>query len=202
MSRNIYLYPKWVRLWHLANAILCIILMVTALQMVLYDPASGAADRYQFRVSLHNISGIILTVSYLGFFLGNIFTQNGKHYRARVKGAAGRLTKQLRYYLGGRARGEEVPFPADSDNKFNPLQKMSYTGAMYLIVPLLIITGWIMMYPSTIIGLFPDFNIYAFTDILHIVLAVAISIFVLMHLAVTIAGRDLRSIVTGWKENR
>ena len=79
---------------------------------------------------------------------------------------------------------------------------MSYTGAMYLIVPLLIITGWIMMYPSTIIGLFPDFNIYAFTDILHIVLAVVISIFVLMHLAVTIAGRDLRSIVTGWKENR
>jgi thiosulfate reductase cytochrome b subunit len=202
MSRNFYLYPVWVRLWHLANAILCIILMVTGLQMGLYDPVTDAADRFQTRVSIHNISGILLTVSYMIFFFGNIFTRNGKHYRARVKGSAGRIMRQLHYYLGGRARGEEVPFPADSENKFNPLQKMTYAGTMYLIVPLLIITGWIMMYPASIIELFPAFNIYAFTDILHIVLAVMVSLFVVVHLTVTIAGRDLRSIITGWKENR
>ena len=202
MSRNFYLYPVWVRLWHFVNMVLCILLLVTGLQMGLYDPEITAADRYQLWVSIHEISGILLTVSYLGFFFGNIFTSNGKYYRARVRGAAGRMTIQLRYYLGGRARGEESPFPVDSANKFNPLQKASYTGAMYLIVPLLIITGLIMMYPTPVIGLFPDFNIYAFTDILHIVLAVMISLFVLMHLTVAIAGRDLRSIITGWKENR
>jgi thiosulfate reductase cytochrome b subunit len=202
MSRNFYLYPVWVRLWHLANVILCIILMLTGLQIGLYDPASGAADRFQARVSIHNVSGILLTISYLGFFFGNIFTRNGRHYRARVKGAAGRIMKQLHYYLGGRSRGEEVPFPADSDNKFNPLQKMSYSGTMYLIVPLLIITGWIMMYPASIIDLFPGFNIYAFTNLLHIVLAIVISLFMFLHLVFVIAGRDLRSIITGWKENR
>jgi thiosulfate reductase cytochrome b subunit len=29
-----------------------------------------------------------------------------------------------------------------------------------------------------------------------------VSLFVVVHLTVTIAGRDLRSIITGWKENR
>lgn len=176
--------------------------MVTGLQIGLFDPASGAADKYQFRVSLHEISGIILTVSYLGFFLGNIFTPNGRHYRIRLKGATGRIMKQAYYYLGGRFRGEEMPFPADNDNKFNPLQKMSYAGTMYLIVPLLIITGWIMMFIESTNELSPGFNIHSFSDILHIVLAIVISLFLLLHLALTIAGRDLRSIITGWKENR
>jgi len=202
MSRNFYLYPVWVRLWHLANAILCIILIVTGSQIGLYDPVTDSADRLQVRVTIHNIGGILLTVSYLAFFFGNIITRNGRHYRARIKGSAGRLLRQMHYYLGGRARGEEAPFPADSDNKFNPMQKMSYVGTMYLIVPLLIITGWIMMYPASIIELFPGFNIYSFTDILHIMLAVVVSLFVLLHLTITVAGRDLRSIITGWKENR
>ena len=202
MSRNIYLYPVWVRLWHLVNAVLCFILIVTGLRMALYDPASDAAARYQWRVSIHNINGILLTISYLGFFLGNIFSHNGRNYRGRMKGTAGRIMKQLRYNLGGRARGEEMPFPAESGNKFDPVKKLTYSGTMYLIVPLLIITGWIMKYPVPIIGLFPDFNIYAFTDIVHIILAVSVSLFVLLHLAVVIAGRDIRSIITGWKENR
>jgi len=202
MSRNFYHYPVWVRLWHLANAVLCIMLIVTGLLIGIYDPSIDAADRYQSRVSIHNITGILLTVSYLGFFLGNLFTGNGKHYRTRFKGSGKRLWKQLRYYLHGKAHGEEAPFPVDSENKFNPLQKATYSGTMYLVVPLIIISGWIMMYPGFLMNISPGFNVYAFTDILHIVLAIIISFFVVMHLAISIAGRNMRSIMSGWKESR
>lgn len=202
MSSNYYHYPAWVRLWHLINAVLCIILMITGLQMGIFDPVTGPAEKYQGWVTLHNVCGIILTVSYLGFFFGNLFTGNGKHYRLRLKGSTTRLWKQLRFYSYGMFKGEENPFPVDSERKFNPLQKITYAGAMYLIVPLLIITGWIMMYPGFLIDLFPGFNVYEFNDILHIVMAVVISLFMLLHLAVSIAGRNLRSILSGWKESR
>jgi len=202
MSRNFYHYPIWVRLWHLANAVLCIILIVTGLLIGIYDPSADSAVSYHSRVSVHNISGILLTVSYLGFFLGNLFTDNGKHYRLRLKGSWMRLWRQMRYYLHGRSNGEEAPFPVDSENKFNPLQKATYIGAMYLVVPLIIISGWIMMYPGILMKIFPGVNFYAFTDIVHIVMAITISFFVLMHLTISIAGRNLKSIMSGWKESR
>ncbi|MCF8299034.1 MAG: cytochrome b/b6 domain-containing protein, partial [Saprospiraceae bacterium] len=33
MQEKLYLYPKWVRLWHLVNALLCILLIITGLSM-------------------------------------------------------------------------------------------------------------------------------------------------------------------------
>jgi thiosulfate reductase cytochrome b subunit len=202
MSRNFYLYPVWVRLWHLTNAILCIFLIVTGLLIGIYDPSVDAADRYQSRVSIHNIAGILLTISYIGFFFGNLFTDNGKYYRARIRGSVKRMWRQVRYYVSGFSRGEEAPFPVDNENKFNPLQKASYIGAMYLAVPLIIISGWIMMYPGFLAKLPEGFNGYAFTDTLHIVLAIIISLFLVVHLVLSITGRNLRSIMSGWKESR
>jgi thiosulfate reductase cytochrome b subunit len=176
--------------------------MITGLQIGIFDPVTGPSEKYQGWVTLHNVSGIILTVSYLGFFFGNLFTGNGKHYRLRIRGSVTRLWKQLRHYSYGMFKGEENPFPVDSQRKFNPLQKLTYAGAMYLTVPLLIITGWIMMYPSFLIDLFPEFNVWQFNHIMHIVMAVVISLFLLLHLAVSIGGRNLRSIISGWKESR
>lgn len=202
MSRNYYHYPIWVRLWHLANAVLCIMLIVTGLQIGLSDPSADAAFSHQSKVSIHNVAGILLTISYLGFFLGNLFTDNGKHYRKRLKGSRERLLKQLRYSFSGRFKGEEAPFQIDGENKFEPLQKATYIGAMYLVVPLLIISGWIMMHPGFLLNISSGVNLYAFTDILHIVLAAIISLFLLIHLAISIANRSLKSIISGWMEGR
>ena len=202
MSKNYYHYPIWVRLWHLVNAVLIIMLIITGLQIGLSDPSADAAISYQSKVSIHNVAGILITISYLGFFLGNLFTDNGKHYRKRLKGSRERLWKQVRYSFSGRFKGEEAPFRVDGENKFEPLQKASYIGAMYLVVPLLIISGWIMMYPGFIMNISPGFNLYAFTDILHIVMAVIISLFLLVHLAISIANRSLKSIISGWTEGR
>ncbi len=202
MSKNYYHYPIWVRLWHLVNAVLCIMLIVTGLQIALTDPSADAAISYQSKVSIHNVSGILLTISYLGFFLGNLFTGNGKHYRKRLKGSRERLWKQVRYSFSGRFKGEEAPFQVDGENKFEPLQKASYIGAMYLVVPLLIVSGWILMNPIFFMNLPPWLNIYESTDILHIVLAVIISLFLLVHLAISIANRSLKSIISGWTEGR
>jgi thiosulfate reductase cytochrome b subunit len=201
MSSNYYHYPVWVRLWHLVNAILCILLIITGLMIFLHDPVAGTADVAAGRSRLHNVSGIILTVSYLGFFAGNLSTENGNHYRTRLRGSFSRFLKQVRHYIYRQFRGEEAPFPVDSERKFNPVQKGTYAGVMYLVVPFLIITGALMMHSDPAERLSSGFDIYTILDILHIVLAVIVTVFLLVHLFISITGRHLMSIVSGWSRS-
>ncbi|NLE33906.1 MAG: cytochrome B [Bacteroidales bacterium] len=201
MSSNYYHYPVWVRLWHLVNAVLCIILIITGLMIFLHNPETGAADVAPGGNGLHNISGIILTVSYLGFFLGNLFTGNGKHYRTRMRGSLRRFLKQVRHYIYGQFRGEEPPFPVDGERKFNPVQKGTYAGVMFLVVPFLIISGALMMHSDPAENLSAGLDFYAVLDTLHILLAIIVTLFLLVHLFISITGRHLMSIISGWSSS-
>lgn len=205
MGRNYYHYPVWVRLWHIVNALLCITLVVTGIIMFAYDPSAGSADRYQKSVSVHNVCGLLLTLSYFGFFFGNLFSENGKHYTTALRGLGRRLWLQVKYYSGGYFRGEPAPFPVDGEHKFNPLQQVIYAGVMYFVVPLLFITGLIMMFPEFILGILPEFSGLEFCTRFHVVLACLVVIFMVIHITLSITGkpplRNLRSIITGWKES-
>jgi thiosulfate reductase cytochrome b subunit len=162
--------------------------------------------RFDLAIKIHNYSGIILTLNYLLFFFGNIITGNVKHYYIKFRGWINRLMKQSYYYSIGIFKGQEPPFPVTQTNKFNPLQRISYSFIMYFFLPVLIFTGIGMLYPELIpnklfgmIGLF-------LTDLIHIISAFIVSIFLLIHLYfITIGAKPLKnfkSIITGWHEDQ
>ena len=141
---SIYLYPVWVRLWHLVNAILYILLIITGLSMQYSNPEYPMI-RFDIAVSMHNISGIILTVNYLVVFFGNLFTKNGFYYRMRWRYLKKEMPKQAYFYLFGIFRGDDPPYPINSRRKFNPLQKVAYFMVLYFLMPLIFITGWALI---------------------------------------------------------
>jgi thiosulfate reductase cytochrome b subunit len=109
---------------------------------------------------------------------------------------------QLRYYIYGTFKGEKNPFTVTEDNKFNPLQKVSYVFIMYLCLPLVILTGWGLLFPDkTIPGLF-GVNGLILTDILHIISGFLISIFLIIHVYLCTMGSTpgslFRSILSGY----
>ncbi|MCK4345508.1 MAG: cytochrome b/b6 domain-containing protein, partial [Bacteroidales bacterium] len=120
-----YFYPIWIRIWHWITAILCLLLIVTGISMQ-YSSMGAPLIRFDKAISIHNFCGIALTLSYLIFFIGNLRTENGKHYLLQYKGLGKRISKQFRYYLVGMFRKEQPPFPINEENKFNPLQRVSY----------------------------------------------------------------------------
>ncbi len=65
---SVYLYPVWVRLWHLVNALLYLFLIITGLSMQYSNPEYPMI-RFDIAVSMHNISGILLTAKLPGHFL-------------------------------------------------------------------------------------------------------------------------------------
>ncbi|OFY68024.1 MAG: hypothetical protein A2V64_06865 [Bacteroidetes bacterium RBG_13_43_22] len=156
-------------------------------------------------VRLHDVCAIILTISYMAYVAGNIISDNGKHYRISSKDIFPDSGIQLKYFVWGMFRKEKRPFPVTSGNKFNPLEKVSYVLVMYAALPLLILSGIIMLFPDMkIISTFGT-GFYIFSDILHIILGFFISLFLIIHIYTCTIGPStgsiFRSIMSGYSES-
>ncbi len=203
MSEKIYFYPVWIRIWHGLNAIFIILLILSGISMQ-YSDLNSPFINFDVAVSMHNFSGIVLTLNYFLFFMGNIVLKNGRFYRLKLKGLGQSLWKQLRYYAFGVFTGEESPYPVNQDRKFNPLQKVSYVFTMYLALPLLFVSGWALLFPEFILKKLFGFSGIFLTAQLHIVMGFLVSVFLIIHLYVSTMGKspvsNFRSIITGWQE--
>jgi len=201
MKEKIYLYPVWVRIWHWLNALLFVLLILTGLSMQ-YAAKGSLLIPFKFSVTVHNICGIILVFNFLFFAFGNSFTWNGKYYKIPRKGYAKMLWKQIIYYSWGIFKKAPKPFPITQDRKFNPLQQFSYIIAMYILIPLIIISGIGLLFPEiTLTVLFGKSGIWL-TDLLHQFLAFFLTLFWLIHLYFCTIGKtttsNFKSMVDGW----
>ncbi|MBN2237191.1 MAG: cytochrome b/b6 domain-containing protein [Bacteroidales bacterium] len=202
MSEKVYLYPVWIRFWHWTNAFLCLLLIVTGISMQYSDP-SFPMIRFDWSVSIHNTAGVLLAMSYLFFLLGNMVTSNGKHYVFR-KGILKNLWAQARFYAFGIFKGENPPFPISVESKFNPLQKLSYIVIMHLAIPIVAISGVMLLYPEIIANEFFGSKALHTTDIFHVVMGFTVSLFLIVHLYFCTIGHtptsNFKGMINGFHE--
>jgi thiosulfate reductase cytochrome b subunit len=198
-----YLYPKWIRLWHLLNALLFIVLIVTGISMQ-YTGRNNPAYMVGFAkaVKWHNFAAVLLTANYVFFILGNSITRNIRYYLIERKNLWSDLFIQGRYYAYGMFRGEKHPFPVTLERKFNPLQKLTYFLAMYMGFPLLIISGIALLFPEITLDRVFGVSGLVLTDILHITMGFLLSIFMIIHIYTCTLGDKpgtlFRGMITGY----
>jgi thiosulfate reductase cytochrome b subunit len=193
-----YLYPKWLRLWHVINAVLFLVLIVTGISMQYTDKENAAyVVGFAKAVKWHNFAALVLTINYIVFVTGNLFTKNGQYYRIEKHSFVSDLIKQLKYYSFGMFKGEKHPFPVNEKRKFNPLQKVTYVLAMYLALPLLIISGIGLLFPEITITRFFGASGLVLTDILHITMGFFLSIFMVIHIYTCTLGSTPTSLFWG-----
>lgn len=193
-----YLYPKWIRFWHLINGAMFLILIVTGISMQYTDKENAAyVVGFAKAVKWHNFAAIILVLNYIFFVTGNLLTKNGNFYRIGRKNFLSNLFKQYSYYSKGMFKGEKHPFPVTEEQKFNPLQKISYVLAMYVAVPLLIISGIGLLLPEITITKFFGVSGLILTDILHITMGFCLSIFMAVHIYICTLGAKPTSLFWG-----
>lgn len=200
-TEKLYFYPVWLRIWHGLNAIGIITLILTGISMQSSIESSHILN-FNVIVNLHNIAGILVILGYIVYFLGNLFTPNGKFYIVKPKGFLKRPIRQAYYYAWGMFHGMTAPFPLSEKRKFNPLQKYSYIAVMYLIVPAVIITGLALLFPEIIIEKVYNFSGVFVTAVLHSAMGFFISIFLIVHLYIASIGKspleNFKSMITGW----
>jgi len=202
-SKRLYLYPVWIRIWHLTNGLLCLILIITGLSIQFSNPT--IVVKFKAAVAVHNIAGSLLLISYVFFFLANLFTKNGVYYIIAVKGFFYRLMSQFRYYTLGIFRNEHPPFPVTLENKFNPLQQFSYVLLMYVLIPLVILSGLGLLYPEITVNSVMGASGLALTDLLHIITGFLITIFMCIHIYFCTIGKtsfsNFKSMFDGYHES-
>ena len=199
-----YLYPVWVRLWHTLNAVLIIILIITGISMQFTGEDMKFLVGFEKAVRWHNLSATILTLSFIFFVTGNLVTGNGKYYKIAKQNFWSDLVKQMRYYAWGMFRGDKHPFPVSLERKFNPLQKFSYVMAMYVAMPLVIISGLGLMFPEVTINRIFGVSGLILTDILHITMGFFLSVFMIIHIYTCTLGSTptslFRGMISGYHE--
>lgn len=198
-----YLYPKWIRAWHVINAVTFLILIITGLSMQYTDKENASyVIGFAKAVKMHNSSAIVLVLSYIIFVTGNLLTKNGSYYKISRKNFISDLVKQFKYYSMGMFKGEKHPFPVTEERKFNPLQKITYVLALYVAVPLLIISGLGLLFPEITITTVFGISGLILTDILHITMGFFLSLFMIIHIYTCTLGHKptslFRGIVTGY----
>ena len=201
MKKQMYLYPLWVRIWHMANLLLFLVLILTGLSLQ-YSSNDYTIIPFSYAISIHNICGIILCVGYVFYLFANRFTSNGNYYQFRLSGMIGRILKQFRYYSFGIFKKEDPPFPTSVGRKFNPLQKISYVVVMYLFMPIIIVSGFGLFFPDILPdNLFGTSGIHIM-DLLHIVTGFILSVFMLVHIYFCTIGKtplaNFKSMIDGW----
>ena len=180
MTKLTNTYPFWLRLWHSTNAILCLILIFTGLMMQYASPVSMAIS-LPTAIYIHNVSGIILIISWIFFILANGLSKNGNFYWPNSKIFKESII-QIRYYGYGIFKGEKSPYKDDPGRKFNPLQQLAYWSTMYLFAPLLVITGFIMYNVERLLIDEKSIIIYQVSDFIHITSGFMLSVFLVLHL--------------------
>ena len=98
--------------------------------------------------------------------------------------------------------GMKAPYPLSEKRKFNPLQKYFYVFVMYLAVPIIIITGFGLLFPEIIVDEVYNFSGVFLTAVIHSALGFFVSIFLIIHIYVSTIGKNpldnFKSIITGW----
>jgi len=141
--KKIYLHPLPVRVWHWINAIGFIILILTGVQIRFVDQVGLMS--FETAVQIHSWLGFILLANYFIWFVYYIFT--GKFFKIYIPPFwkpvefIKSCIRQAKYYAYGIMIGDENPHHPVPENKFNPLQQISYLFIMAVLIPVQIITG-------------------------------------------------------------
>ncbi len=202
-TAKIYLYPVWIRLWHVTNALMFLLLIITGLSLR-YSSVDNAFIRFDVAVAMHNVAAIIVTFNYGIFLIGNIVTKNGKYYRHWRRNLVTNLWTQFKFYAVGIFKKEKHPFPVSIDQKFNPLQKFAYVIVMYFGMPLLVFSGLALFFPELMGANVFGISGLVFYDSLHVIVGFVLSLFLLIHIyTCTLGDRPgtlFKSMINGYHE--
>jgi formate dehydrogenase gamma subunit len=196
---KIYLHPLPERLWHWFQALCIVMLIITG--VIIHWP-EWFPGWFEWGVRVHNWFGIGAVVAFLFWLIYNIMSSRIKHYIPTKEDIPGGMIKQARFYGYGIFKHEPHPYSPSVDNKFNPLQKFAYFQFQVLLLPLLLISGVLYMYPETFAGIINAIGGITVLAIIHLVLAGLFAAFLVAHiyLATTgeTVGENFKAIITGW----
>lgn len=202
---QIYLQPTPVRIWHWINASGFVALILSGIQ-IRFPEYVNLFGSYKSAISLHNAAGLVVAVSFSVWFFyykivaGNIL----KLYMPNSEDLRHGLLRQGIFYFFKYFKGAPNPHHTTPENKFNPLQKSAYLAVMFILVPLVSLTGIFIMNVTPLRELVLMAGGLKILATLHFLLACSLCAFLFTHVYLATLGHTplehFKPMWTGWEE--
>ncbi len=202
---RIFLHPIPIRIWHWVNALAFIILILTGAQIKL----GNAIHFFSFHtaVKIHSWLGWILVFNYFIWVIYYFSTGNIKIYIPplnRPVEYAKKALRQAKFYGWGIMVGDENPHHSTFENKFNPMQQVSYLMIMVALIPLQLITGMLLWDPKLFEPIVNIAGGLQIVDLIHVFLWIFFSAFIIVHFYLATLGHTpmahIIAMFTGYEE--
>ena len=203
--KKIYLQPIPIRIWHWVNAFGIITLIVSGAQ-IRFPEVLVILPSYKSAIQVHNVAGLIVSVSFTFWFFYYKMVKNtlDKLYIPNEEDLKHGLLRQLLYYCFWYFLGKPSPHHATPDSKFNPLQKSAYLAVMFLLMPLVGLTGILLMNVTPLRVLILMWGGIKAIDTLHFLIACSLVAFLFTHVYLGTLGSTplsyLKPMIFGWEE--
>jgi thiosulfate reductase cytochrome b subunit len=175
--------------------------MLTITGIILHWPERFSGC-FQWAVDWHNWFGWAAVIAWLFWFGYNLVTGRITHYIPRKGEIPKKMIVQAKFYGYGIFKHEPHPYAPSEDNKFNPLQKIAYLKFQLLLLPLLLISGLLYMYPETFKGVIAAIGGLAVLAVIHYILAALFVAFLIAHMYLATTGETIgenfKAIITGY----
>jgi thiosulfate reductase cytochrome b subunit len=204
-KKMIYLQPIPIRIWHWMNAFGIIVLIVTGAK-IRFPEILTMLGSYKLAIQIHNAAGLIVAVSFVFWFFYYKLVKNtlDELYIPNEEDIKHGLLRQLLFYCFWYFVGKPSPFHATPKVKFNPLQKTAYLVVMFALVPLVILTGILLMNVTPLRVLILMSGGVKIIDTLHFLMATSVLAFVCTHVYLGTLGATplayLMPMIFGWEE--
>ena len=198
------LHPLVVRIWHWIHALAIVLLVLTGIQLRFPDLISWFGT-FKTAVDIHNISGFIVLFDYVlwfGFYLitGGLL----KQYAPTPEDFTIGIPTQSTYYFARIFFGDPPPFEPTANAKFNSLQKLTYFGIMFVLVPLQVVTGVLLWDLERFRPIITALGGVRVLDAFHIILAYIFTAFLIVHIYLSTLGHTFfshfKAMIVGYEE--
>jgi len=200
--KKIWLHPLALRIWHWANALMVILLIITGIQIRI--PGVASLRPQDPALEIHRFAGWAMVASWVFWLVYSLATDNlNRHYRMRGRDYRG-IFRQAKFYLISIFRGEENPFRPTPEEKFNPLQKLAYGSIMGIFAPLLVVTGILFSDILFLRKYVLLWNIAGVVNALHVIGAYMFVLYLVVHLYMATLGTTglshIKAMIVGYEE--
>jgi len=201
----IYLQPKPVRIWHWLNALGILTLCLSGAQIRFPEYLSFLGS-YKAAITLHNTAGYLVSASFVCWLIyyALVARSIAKIYLPKMDDLQHGLLRQAKYYFLTYFIGWENPHHPTPEDKFNPLQKSAYLAIMFVLVPLVCLTGILMSNVEPLQGLIVLLGGMKVLVGLHFLLACSLCAFLFTHVYLATLGHTplahFKPMWTGWEE--
>jgi len=193
--KKVYLYKGYERFWHWTQAVLVLFLILTGFEI----HGSYSLFGYENAVRWHDNAAWAFLILIVFTMFWHITSGEWKQYVPTARN----LRAQVKYYLTGIFNNAPHPTGKRLLSKLNPLQRLTYFALNILIIPLMVLSGFLYLYFN-----YPmqgvELDSLEPVALIHTIGAYIMITFLVIHLYLITTGRtvfsNLKAMITGWEE--